>query len=44
MGEPVVGADFSIKVAYGELTGTPVSMGNPHYVDFRADLNWAGRP
>ncbi len=34
MGEPRVGDDFSIKVAFGEAHGTPVSMGNPHYVVF----------
>jgi diaminopimelate epimerase len=34
MGEPQVGDDFSIKVAFGEVYGTPVSMGNPHYVVF----------
>ncbi|HEY6248684.1 MAG TPA: diaminopimelate epimerase [Candidatus Angelobacter sp.] len=32
MGEPEPGDDFSIKVAFGEVHGTPVSMGNPHYV------------
>ena len=32
MGEPQVGDDFSIKVAFGEIHGTPVFMGNPHYV------------
>ena len=34
MGEPEVGDPFSIKLAYGEVTGTPVSMGNPHFVVF----------
>ncbi len=34
MGEPQVGDDFPIKVAFGEARGTPVSMGNPHYVVF----------
>ena len=34
MGEPQVGDAFSIKVAFGETHGTPVSMGNPHYVIF----------
>src|SRR5579864_2547390 len=34
MGEPQVGDDFSIKVAFGQVHGTPVSMGNPHYVVF----------
>ncbi len=42
MGEPEVGDDFSIKFAYGEVTGTPVSMGNPHYVVFvpEFELGW----
>lgn len=34
MGEPQVGDDFSIKLAFGQVHGTPVSMGNPHYVVF----------
>jgi diaminopimelate epimerase len=34
MGEPQVGDEFSIKLAFGEVRGTPVSMGNPHYVVF----------
>ncbi|HEV2992183.1 MAG TPA: diaminopimelate epimerase [Candidatus Angelobacter sp.] len=34
MGMPQVGDDFSITVASGEFRGTPVSMGNPHYVVF----------
>jgi diaminopimelate epimerase len=34
MGEPQVGDEFAIKVAFGEVHGTPVSMGNPHYVVF----------
>ena len=34
MGEPQVGDEFSIKVAFGEVRGIPVSMGNPHYVVF----------
>jgi len=34
MGEPQVGDDFAIKVAFGQVHGTPVSMGNPHYVVF----------
>jgi diaminopimelate epimerase len=42
MGEPEVGDDFSIKFAYGDVTGTPVSMGNPHYVVFvpEFELGW----
>ena len=38
MGEPQVGDDFSIKVAFGEEHGTPVSMGNPHFVVFKKDF------
>ena len=34
MGEPQVGDEFSIKLAFGEVRGIPVSMGNPHYVVF----------
>jgi diaminopimelate epimerase len=34
MGEPQVGDEFSIKLAFGEVRGTPVSMGNPHFVVF----------
>lgn len=44
MGEPQVGDDFSIKLAFGEVHGTPVSMGNPHYVVFVKDFApaWQG--
>jgi diaminopimelate epimerase len=38
MGEPQVGVEFPIKVAFGEVRGTPVSMGNPHYVVFVDDF------
>ncbi|HVP43005.1 MAG TPA: diaminopimelate epimerase [Terriglobales bacterium] len=34
MGEPQVGDEFSIKLAFGEVSGIPVSMGNPHFVVF----------
>ncbi|HZR63669.1 MAG TPA: diaminopimelate epimerase [Terriglobales bacterium] len=34
MGEPQVGDQFSIKVAFGDVRGIPVSMGNPHFVVF----------
>jgi diaminopimelate epimerase len=34
MGEPQVGDAFSIKAAFGQAHGTPVSIGNPHYVVF----------
>jgi len=38
MSEPQVGDDFSIKVAFGETHGTPVSMGNPHFVVFMKEF------
>lgn len=34
MGEPQPGDEFPIKLAFGEVRGIPVSMGNPHYVVF----------
>ncbi len=34
MGEPQVGDPFSIKMAFGEQVGIPVSMGTPHFVLF----------
>jgi len=34
MGEPQVGDEFSVKLAFREVYGIPVSMGNPHYVVF----------
>jgi diaminopimelate epimerase len=34
MGAPQVGEDFSVKTTYGEVRGTPVSMGNPQYIAF----------
>jgi diaminopimelate epimerase len=34
MGEPQVGDEFSIKLAFREVRGIPVSMGNPHFVVF----------
>jgi diaminopimelate epimerase len=34
MGEPQVGDEFCVKLAFGEVRGVPVSMGNPHYVVF----------
>ena len=44
MGEPQVGDEFSIKVAFGEARGIPVSMGNPHFVVFLDDFapGWQG--
>jgi len=38
MGEPQVGDAFSIKLAFEEIRGIPVSMGNPHYVVFVSDF------
>jgi diaminopimelate epimerase len=42
MGAPDVGDDFPVKFTYGETCGTPVSMGNPHYVVFvpEFELGW----
>jgi diaminopimelate epimerase len=34
MGEPQVGDEFSLKLAFGNVAGIPVSMGNPHFVVF----------
>ncbi len=34
MGGPEVGGEFPIKLAFAEVRGIPVSMGNPHYVVF----------
>ena len=38
MGEPQPGDALSIKLAFGEVSGIPVSMGNPHYVIFVDDF------
>jgi diaminopimelate epimerase len=38
MGGPQVGDEFSIRVAFGEVSGIPVSMGNPHFVVFVDDF------
>lgn len=38
MGEPKVGDEFSIKLAFGEVRGIPVSMGNPHFVVFMQEF------
>jgi diaminopimelate epimerase len=43
MGEPHVAADFSLRFAFGEVQGTPVSMGNPHYVIFVPEFPAAWR-
>lgn len=34
MGGPQVGDEFAVKLAFREVRGIPVSMGNPHYVVF----------
>jgi diaminopimelate epimerase len=34
MGEPEVGDEVPLKLAFAEVRGVPVSMGNPHYVVF----------
>jgi diaminopimelate epimerase len=34
MGEPQIGDEFPLKLAFAEVRGIPVSMGNPHYVVF----------
>lgn len=39
MGEPQVGDEFSIKLAFREVRGIPVSMGNPHYVVFMSEFS-----
>jgi diaminopimelate epimerase len=38
MGEPQPGDALPIKLAFGEVAGIPVSMGNPHYVVFVDDF------
>jgi hypothetical protein len=38
MGEPQIGDEFAIKVAFGDVRGIPVSMGNPHYVVFVSEF------
>jgi len=39
MGEPQVGSEFSMTVGFAPTHGTPVSMGNPHYVVFVTDFS-----
>jgi diaminopimelate epimerase len=34
MGEPQIGDEFSVKLAFREVRGLRVSMGNPHFVVF----------
>jgi diaminopimelate epimerase len=42
MGEAAVEAELALKVGASEISGIPVSMGNPHYVVFVAEFspNW----
>jgi len=42
MGEASVGTKLPVKIGAEEVRGTPVSMGNPHYVVFVPDFseNW----
>jgi diaminopimelate epimerase len=44
MGAAVVGTELTVKIGGGEVRGTPVSMGNPHYVIFVPEFaeNWQG--
>jgi diaminopimelate epimerase len=44
LGQPQLGDEFSIKVAFGEVRGIPVSVGNPHFVVFVEDFTpgWQG--
>src|SRR5260221_13682774 len=39
MGHPQVGDEFSMTVGFAPTHGTPVSMGNPHYVVFVTDFS-----
>jgi diaminopimelate epimerase len=38
MGVPEVGSEFAVVTSLGEMTGIPVSMGNPHFVVFVANF------
>ena len=42
MGKGIVDPELTVKVAWGEVRGIPVSMGNPHYVIFVSEFarNW----
>ncbi len=40
MGAPEVGHPFPVKTTYGEISGVPVSMGNPHYVVFVSEFEF----
>ena len=39
MGEPQVGSEFSMTLGFAPIHGTPVSMGNPHYVVFVTEFS-----
>jgi diaminopimelate epimerase len=39
MGEPQVGDEFSMTLGFAPVHGTPVSMGNPHYVVFVSEFS-----
>lgn len=41
MGTPQVGEPFTLTLASGSVLGTPVSMGNPHYVVFVDEFSLA---
>jgi diaminopimelate epimerase len=45
MGVPEVGREFAVRTSFGELKGTPLSMGNPHFVLFLAEFwpDWQKR-
>ncbi len=45
MGIPQVGGERTIRTSFGEVKGTPVSMGNPHLVVFVSEFwpNWQER-
>ena len=38
MGEPDVGGESTVRLTEGEVTGTLVSMGNPHFVVFVSEF------
>ena len=39
MGRPTVGQPFKLTINNKEVTGTPISMGNPHFVIFVQDFS-----
>lgn len=45
MGQPQVNDAFPVRSQFGEVRGTPVSMGNPHYVVFVSEFSagWQAR-